>query len=72
MKNKGILSLLIMGLILCFLPYKANAEEELKPLVIIDPGHGGKYSGTAGYSGSKTGYYEKHANIEVSLKLRNP
>ena len=60
-----------MGLILCFLPYKANAEEELKPLVIIDPGHGGKYYGTAGYSGSKTGYYEKHANIEVSLKLRN-
>ena len=59
-----------MGLILCFLPYKANAEEELKPLVIIDPGHGGKYYGTAGYSGSKTGYYEKHANIQVSERLR--
>ncbi|KYG59532.1 cell wall-binding repeat-containing protein [Planococcus maritimus] len=42
-----------------------------KPTVILDPGHGGTYGGTAGYSGNRTGYYEKHANLEVSLKLKS-
>lgn len=40
------------------------------PTIIIDPGHGGKYGGTTGYSGSTTGYYEKHANLEVSKRLK--
>ncbi|TDL32610.1 hypothetical protein E2R51_07955 [Jeotgalibacillus sp. S-D1] len=47
-----------------------KAESE-KNIVVIDPGHGGMYSGTLGYSGASTGYHEKHANLEVSLKLRN-
>ncbi|RAZ69558.1 cell wall-binding repeat-containing protein [Planococcus maitriensis] len=42
-----------------------------KPTVILDPGHGGVYGGTAGYSGNRTGYYEKHANMEVSKRLKS-
>ena len=42
-----------------------------KPTVILDPGHGGAYGGTAGYSGNRTGYYEKHANMEVSKRLKS-
>ncbi|MGI2327692.1 N-acetylmuramoyl-L-alanine amidase [Planococcus sp. YIM B11945] len=42
-----------------------------KPTVVLDPGHGGKYGGTVGYSGNRTGYYEKHANLEVSNRLRD-
>ncbi|WLD92995.1 cell wall-binding repeat-containing protein [Alkalihalobacillus sp. AL-G] len=39
--------------------------------IIIDPGHGGDFSGTTGYSGGSTGYYEKHANLDVAEKLRD-
>ncbi|WP_422123971.1 cell wall-binding repeat-containing protein [Planococcus sp. X10-3] len=42
-----------------------------QPTVILDPGHGGKYGGTAGYSGNRTGYYEKHANVEVSNRIKS-
>jgi N-acetylmuramoyl-L-alanine amidase len=45
----------------------ASAEKN----VVIDPGHGGWDSGTAGYSGSSTGFYEKHANMGISEKLRD-
>lgn len=41
------------------------------PTIIIDPGHGGKYGGTVGFSGNSTGYYEKHANLEVSNRLKS-
>ncbi|MBT2581296.1 cell wall-binding repeat-containing protein [Planococcus sp. ISL-109] len=47
-----------------------TASASGKPTVIIDPGHGGTYGGTAGYSGNRTGYYEKHANMEVSNRLK--
>jgi N-acetylmuramoyl-L-alanine amidase len=59
-----------MILILQFLsttvmPSQGFAEK----MVVIDPGHGGKYSGTCGYSGRSTGYCEKNANLDVALKL---
>lgn len=38
-------------------------------VVVIDPGHGGDFSGTAGFSGNSTGYFEKDANLSVALKL---
>lgn len=39
-------------------------------VLVIDPGHGGKFSGTCGFSGNQTGYCEKHANLDVSLRLQ--
>ncbi|WP_223701275.1 cell wall-binding repeat-containing protein [Sutcliffiella deserti] len=54
-------------LILFFtVPLVSFAEKVL----VIDPGHGGKFSGTCGYSGNQTGYCEKSANLDVALKLR--
>ncbi|KIL43013.1 cell wall-binding repeat-containing protein [Jeotgalibacillus campisalis] len=58
--------------LILFLSFSDLSEAESKKnLVVIDPGHGGIYSGTKGYSGASTGYFEKHANLEVSLKLRD-
>ncbi|WP_078543808.1 N-acetylmuramoyl-L-alanine amidase family protein [Litchfieldia alkalitelluris] len=53
------LSLVVMG-----------NETMAEKMVVIDAGHGGKFSGTCGYSGRITGYCEKDANLEVSLKLK--
>jgi N-acetylmuramoyl-L-alanine amidase/putative cell wall-binding protein len=39
-------------------------------VLVIDPGHGGKYSGTCGFSGNQTGYCEKHANLDVAIRLK--
>lgn len=39
--------------------------------MVIDPGHGGIFSGTCGYSGNQTGYCEKDANLSVALILQN-
>ncbi|MCA1060798.1 N-acetylmuramoyl-L-alanine amidase [Rossellomorea aquimaris] len=39
--------------------------------VVIDPGHGGWDTGTSGYSGNSTNFYEKHANLKISLYLRD-
>ncbi|MDG5471569.1 N-acetylmuramoyl-L-alanine amidase [Jeotgalibacillus sp. ET6] len=60
-----------LSLILFFSFSLVSEAESNKNLVVIDPGHGGIYSGTLGYSGASTGYHEKHANLEVSLKLRD-
>ncbi|WP_158634053.1 N-acetylmuramoyl-L-alanine amidase family protein [Radiobacillus deserti] len=57
--------ILFFGVLVFSTPVLASGKT-----VVIDPGHGGKFSGTSGYSGSKTGYYEKQANLEVALKLR--
>ncbi len=57
----------LLVLLLFFLfPFTYYAEKT----VIIDVGHGGKYSGTCGYSGSATGFCEKDANLLVALKLQ--
>lgn len=39
-------------------------------VIVIDPGHGGKFSGTCGFSGNQTGYCEKHANLDVAIRLK--
>ncbi|MDC3416707.1 N-acetylmuramoyl-L-alanine amidase family protein [Aquibacillus salsiterrae] len=57
----------IVGVLLFVTPVQAAGGKQ----VILDPGHGGKFTGTAGYSGNKTGYYEKDANLAVARKLRD-
>jgi N-acetylmuramoyl-L-alanine amidase len=56
----------IVFMVFILFPATSFAEK----IVIIDPGHGGKYSGTCGYSGSETGFCEKDANLLVALKLQ--
>lgn len=63
---------------LMFLLIFAFGFKPLEPLaaggqatVILDPGHGGSLSGTVGFSGKRTGYYEKHANVEVSNHIKS-
>ncbi|WP_017380217.1 cell wall-binding repeat-containing protein [Paenisporosarcina sp. TG-14] len=68
---KALIKIICIALIVLSIPVSTQAAEVMKPLIVIDPGHGGKYGGTTGYSGSKTGYYEKQANLEVSLRLRD-
>ncbi|AJD92279.1 N-acetylmuramoyl-L-alanine amidase [Jeotgalibacillus malaysiensis] len=63
-------SLVVFLLLFTLVPITSASAETAKNIVVIDPGHGGIYGGTAGYSGSRTGYYEKHANLEVSMKLK--
>lgn len=62
---------IITGITICIsfiflFPIGSYAEKT----VIIDPGHGGKFSGTCGYSGRKTGFCEKDANLAVAVKLK--
>ena len=38
--------------------------------IVIDPGHGGKFTGTSGYSGEETGFYEKVGTLDIALKLK--
>lgn len=59
--------LIIIALLLFLFPTSSSAEK----LLVIDPGHGGKYSGTCGYSGNQTGICEKNVNLSVALKLRD-
>jgi len=70
---KNVIKSICVALFVLSIPVSSPqaAEISTKPLIVIDPGHGGKYSGTSGYSGNKTGYYEKVANLEVSLRLRS-
>ncbi|MGY3715236.1 cell wall-binding repeat-containing protein [Sutcliffiella cohnii] len=63
---KNVRLLFFMFLLLLIFPASALAEK----VIVIDPGHGGKYAGTCGFSGNKTGYCEKHAALEIGLKLR--
>ncbi len=46
---------------------KQQARHALKPLIVIDPGHGGKDSGAIGASGIK----EKHITLRYAKKLRD-
>ncbi|MBN9655081.1 cell wall-binding repeat-containing protein [Halobacillus sp. GSS1] len=65
---KRLYMLLFFALFTLFVLYPA-AEASAEKTVVIDPGHGGRFSGTTGYSGGSTGYYEKHFNLEVGKKL---
>lgn len=53
----------------CFLLFPSIGLAE--KVVVIDPGHGGKHTGTCGYSGNQTRYCEKHSTLEIALKLRD-
>lgn len=54
-------------MVLLFLfPASSLAEK----IVVLDPGHGGKYTGTCGFSGNRTRYCERDANLSVGLKAR--
>lgn len=68
MKLKIVGFFFVFTILLClFIPATSFAEKVL----VIDPGHGGKFSGTCGYSGNKTGFCEETANLNVALKLRD-
>jgi N-acetylmuramoyl-L-alanine amidase len=66
MKKKIAMLVVTMAMVLV-VPMLASAEKN----VVIDPGHGGWDSGTSGFSGNSTGFYEKHANLAISEKLRD-
>ena len=53
MKKKIAMLVVTMTLFLV-IPILASAEKN----VVIDPGHGGWDSGTSGFSGNSTGFYE--------------
>lgn len=44
--------------------------KETKPVIYLDPGHGGSDPGASGTLNNKT-YYEKDLNLQVSLKIRD-
>ncbi|WP_226581198.1 cell wall-binding repeat-containing protein [Halobacillus litoralis] len=66
MKKLHIAGFLIVFALFVLYPLQAHAEKN----VVIDPGHGGSSSGTTGYSGASTGYYEKDFNLEMAEGLR--
>jgi N-acetylmuramoyl-L-alanine amidase len=66
MKLNIIGTLFFFLLLIVTSPTTSFAEKVL----VIDPGHGGKFTGTCGYSGNKTGFCEKDANLSVALKLK--
>ncbi|KEZ48779.1 cell wall-binding repeat-containing protein [Metabacillus indicus] len=57
----------LFAVLLFFAPASGFAEKVL----VIDPGHGGKFSGTCGLTGNQTGFCEKSANLIVSQKVRD-
>ncbi|WP_010676942.1 cell wall-binding repeat-containing protein [Bacillus timonensis] len=59
--------LLLFGVFLFIAPGNSFAEKVL----VVDPGHGGKFGGTCGFSGNKTGICEEDVNLQVALKLRD-
>lgn len=59
--------IVLMAFMLVLFPLSSFADK----IVVIDPGHGGEFTSTCGYSGNKTGFCEKDANLLVALKLRD-
>lgn len=66
MKKKYYRTIALLTFMLFLFPATILAEKT----VVIDPGHGGKFPGTCGYSGNQTGFCEKDAVLLVSLKLK--
>ncbi|MHA7139609.1 cell wall-binding repeat-containing protein [Rossellomorea arthrocnemi] len=68
MKKKLLASMaLSMGLIMLASADGASAEKR----VVIDPGHGGRHTGTCGLTGNITRVCERDVNLLVSLKLQS-
>jgi len=68
---RNVLSLFLLGIFLLntsFIDDKEKTSSKIRT-VVIDPGHGGKDSGTMGTKRFKI--YEKHIALAVSLKLGN-
>lgn len=65
----SILSLLSFVLIVALITFVSPMahKENLTPLVIIDPGHGGEDGGAVGHDG----IVEKNINLKISLALRD-
>ncbi|MFQ3545397.1 N-acetylmuramoyl-L-alanine amidase [Halobacillus rhizosphaerae] len=68
--KKSFFVLLFTVLCFSFVHHPVEAEDNGK-VVILDPGHGGIYGGTSGYSGVQTGYYEKKANLDSAIKIQH-
>ncbi len=68
--KKSFLVMLFTVLCFSFVHHPVDAADNGK-VVILDPGHGGVYGGTSGYSGVQTGYYEKKANLESANKIQH-
>ncbi|PFG14843.1 cell wall-binding repeat-containing protein [Bacillus sp. es.036] len=66
MKKSLLVSFFIFMVVMIHSPSFASAEK----YIVIDPGHGGKFTGTSGYSGAETGFYEKVGTLEIGLKLK--
>lgn len=66
MRGKQGKIIFFMMLLLFLFPSSSFAEK----LLVLDPGHGGKYSGTCGYSGNKTGFCEETANLLVGQRVK--
>jgi N-acetylmuramoyl-L-alanine amidase len=66
MKKSLLVSFFILMVVMIHSPSFASAEK----YIVIDPGHGGKFTGTSGYSGTETGFYEKVGTLEIGLKLK--
>lgn len=67
MRGFRILFLSVLGLLLCFSAPKLSAQEKVFT-VVIDPGHGGKDSGTTGTKRYKN-LYEKNVVLNVGLEV---
>lgn len=66
MRGKQALGILFFALALFLFPSSSFAEK----LLVVDPGHGGKYSGTCGATGQSTGICEETVNLLVGLKVK--
>ncbi|MGB7999777.1 MAG: cell wall-binding repeat-containing protein [Anaerobacillus sp.] len=59
-----------VGFILFFMFFLMPSFASAEKYIVIDPGHGGSFTGTSGYSGDQTGFYEKVGTLEIGLKLK--
>ncbi|MGG1687329.1 cell wall-binding repeat-containing protein [Pseudalkalibacillus sp. NRS-1564] len=66
MKKRLIVHFFLLLIVFLFSPSFAAAEK----YIVIDPGRGGRFTGTSGYSGDQTGFYEKVGTLEIGLKLK--
>ena len=66
MKINRIVMLIIIGVIICSIGVRVEAEDENQKVILIDPGHGGIDGGAK----SNNGTIEKDINLAISHKLK--